>query len=200
VDNAPSPIMADRVRQSGHDAVKRYSSEANAKIASSYRQILTSALSSHCGRSASHHWCCSDGNTTGVPNVRQRCWFPICQCWKRHYVEDASPCWKNRASGFDCCRSVVKSKLTLTRLRNQCDAGAVPRNKWAIEFIWFQLERLGKHQPRVAGHIGREDRRKAARRRRAYSFARPSAPISEATVGECASLGHLLRFPGNRLP
>ena len=46
------------------------------------------------------------------------------------------------------------------------------------------------HQPRVAGDIGGEDRRKTARFRRRYRLARPSAPVGDAALDEHAPLGH----------
>ncbi len=46
------------------------------------------------------------------------------------------------------------------------------------------------HQPRIAGDIGGEDRRKTARRSRGYRLARPSAPVGDAAVDEYPPMGH----------
>jgi hypothetical protein len=54
---------------------------------------------------------------------------------------------------------------------------------------------IRSHQPRVAGHIRGQDRRKPARRSRGYGLTRSSSVIGDAAVGECAPFGHLSASP-----
>jgi hypothetical protein len=54
---------------------------------------------------------------------------------------------------------------------------------------------IRSHQPRVAGHIRGQDRRKPARCSRDYDLTRSSSVIGDAAVDECAPFGHLSAPP-----
>jgi hypothetical protein len=75
------------------------------------------------------------------------------------------------------------------------DAAAMPADLWVDELAAMGLQAFERalfvcsHQPRIARHIGSEDRRQTTRFSRGYRLARPSAPVGNA-VDEYAPVGH----------